>query len=362
MRDPDLLIRLTSYYMAGAIMMFITLVIMHRFHKRDYLQVWALSWMAFIIAYLMLYLALQWDATGYVWVFGLFVLVAAFLQQRGMFMFVTASHPSSRHYAFLVMVGLFLTASYFGNVTDAGMISVFALSGVLYLDAGRLFLKTGHHPFVIYGGILIVHALVIAAYPLLAERTAHAEIIDASYILAGMAVAHGMVAMHLIDVFDTEQRLQDKLYYLSFHDHMTGLKNRAYLESFLDALDASDEVNATIMMTDLDTLKIINDKYGHAAGDTMILRASEALKDVAHESDLIVRYGGDEFVAVFANRDSDAMKRIERQIQTRIKHEVVEDIPLSMSIGYAVHTQNRSIYETLRQAEKRMYEHKRFEQ
>lgn len=362
MQDPDTLIRLTTYYMAGAFMMFIMMVILHRFHRRDYLVTWALSWAVLLMGYLMLYYGVQFDAVGFIWVYGLFILTGAFLQQRGVFMFAASSYPRSRLYACMVMVGLYLAMSVFGHVLEWGIFSTFFLTGVLYLDAGGVLIKTRHRPFVIYGMILGVYALVIASYPLFIRVPSYQGILDTLFILFGMAVAYGMVAMHLIDVFEKEQALQERLYYLSFHDHMTGLRNRAYLESFLDTLNASEEVNAAIMMADLDTLKVINDQYGHAAGDVMIIQAGKILKESLRASDLLVRYGGDEFVGVFANRDEAAMKAIERQTQKRAQNEVVEDIQLSISIGYAIHRKGRSIYATLREAEKRMYEHKRIKQ
>ncbi|MFW5894592.1 MAG: GGDEF domain-containing protein [Bacillota bacterium] len=359
MRDPELIISLTTYYMAGAFMMFAMMVILQRFHKRDYLLTWAISWACLLVGYLMLYYGYHFDAGGFIAVYGLFTLTSTFLQQRGGFMFIRVEYPRFRLYAFAVMLIVYLAVMLFTDDLRFGLFSVFVFSGLLYLDMGRVFLKPQKRPFTIYGAILIAYAGLIAIYPALVLYTNHQGLIDMFFIIFGMAVAYGMVAMHLMDVFKEEEHLQERLYYLSFHDHMTGLRNRAYLESFLNTLDSNKEVNAAILMGDLDTLKVINDKYGHASGDAMIIRAGEILKGLTHEADLLVRYGGDEFVAVLANRDEEAMKTMVHHIKNRTEKETVMDIPLSMSIGYAVHSQGRSIYETLRQAEKRMYEHKR---
>ncbi|MFW5893369.1 MAG: GGDEF domain-containing protein, partial [Bacillota bacterium] len=346
-------------YMAGAFMMFCMMVILHRFHRRDYLLTWALSWAVLLVGYLMLYYGHQFDAGGFIGVYGLFALTGAFLQQRGGFMFIRSKYPRFRLYGFSAMLVVYLAIIVLNDVMPYGMLSVFLFSGILYLDMGQVFLKHKQRPLIIYGTILMAYAILIAIYPTLVLITDYQGLIDTFFILFGMAVAYGMVVMHLIDVFQEEEHLHERLYYLSFHDHMTGLRNRAYLESFLDTLDASKDVNAAILLADLDTLKIINDQYGHASGDAMINRAGEILKDLTHESDLLVRYGGDEFVSVLANRDKDAMETLVRHIQKRISKEKVKGVPLSMSIGYATHSKDRSIYETLRLAEKRMYEHKR---
>jgi diguanylate cyclase (GGDEF)-like protein len=118
----------------------------------------------------------------------------------------------------------------------------------------------------------------------------------------------------------TEQfNLLKQLNFDSTHDSMTGLLNRRGFEAKLDELDvlinASPRVSkTTIAMLDLDNLKIVNDTCGHLAGDRLIEQASDAIRRATRQTDLVARYGGDEFALIFP--DTSAIKA--REICERI--------------------------------------------
>ncbi|MBU4540987.1 MAG: diguanylate cyclase [Firmicutes bacterium] len=95
----------------------------------------------------------------------------------------------------------------------------------------------------------------------------------------------------------TAQRAQnEQIEYLSYHDHLTGLYNRRYFEKELKRIDGRRHFPLSIIMGDINNLKMINDSFGHLAGDEVIYAAGKTLKKFCRPNDVIARWGGDEFV------------------------------------------------------------------
>jgi diguanylate cyclase (GGDEF)-like protein/PAS domain S-box-containing protein len=103
----------------------------------------------------------------------------------------------------------------------------------------------------------------------------------------------------------TEQkRADDETAFLAYHDKLTGLANRALFEEHVDeALARARRSNGAVavLYLDLDNLKLVNDRLGHAAGDQLIAKAAARLTRVARETDLVARQGGDEFLILLAD-------------------------------------------------------------
>ena len=94
------------------------------------------------------------------------------------------------------------------------------------------------------------------------------------------------------------RRAEEELRYVSYHDPLTGLHNRAYFEEEMRRLEGSRFYPITIVSTDLNGLKVINDSMGHERGDEFIADYAHVLKASFRTSDVVARLGGDEF-AVF---------------------------------------------------------------
>jgi diguanylate cyclase (GGDEF)-like protein/PAS domain S-box-containing protein len=152
-------------------------------------------------------------------------------------------------------------------------------------------------------------------------------------------------------------------------DALTGLFNRrAFLEELprhLDRLDREDECG-TLMFVDLDNFKPVNDQLGHEIGDQVLGHAARMLRDLVRPTDLVARFGGDEF-AIWMN-GADHMTAAERAENLRVNAprilaEIAPglELPLSMSIGIASRPagSNESIESVLRRADMAMYAVKR---
>ncbi|MDZ7762202.1 MAG: diguanylate cyclase [Desulfovermiculus sp.] len=134
------------------------------------------------------------------------------------------------------------------------------------------------------------------------------------------------------------KKFEEQLKYLSLHDQMTGLYNRAYLENELQRLQNSRDFPITIICMDLDGLKLVNDTLGHDHGDWYLKACARILQESFRASDIVARVGGDEFTALLPRTDVRSGEKIIRRIQERIESHNLEQkqkFPLSLSTGLA---------------------------
>ncbi len=121
--------------------------------------------------------------------------------------------------------------------------------------------------------------------------------------------SQGQIAQVLVVARDVTERrhMEEQLRQLAFHDALTQLPNRRLLNDRLNqamAASARSAFYAPLMFLDLDNFKLVNDKYGHAIGDLLLIEAADRLKRCVRETDTVARFGGDEYVVVISELDS----------------------------------------------------------
>ena len=153
---------------------------------------------------------------------------------------------------------------------------------------------------------------------------------------------------------------QKELQYKSFHDSLTSLYNRRFFEEEIRRLDTKRQLPLSIIMSDLNGLKIINDSFGHKKGDEILKKTANILKAVFREEDIIARQGGDEFAVLLPETNKKELEIIIERVKSKITEvNKGEEIPISIAIGSAtkeVPVQN--IFETLKIADDNMYQNK----
>ncbi|UCV02557.1 GGDEF domain-containing protein [Dechloromonas denitrificans] len=118
------------------------------------------------------------------------------------------------------------------------------------------------------------------------------------------------------------KRLMESLRDSTLRDPMTGLNNRRFLEEYVETLVASVQrkrTSAAILMLDLDYFKMVNDTYGHDAGDAVLKALSTVLKRAVRASDLVIRYGGEEFLIILIDSGGEAAEQVAENIRLSVE-------------------------------------------
>jgi diguanylate cyclase (GGDEF)-like protein len=118
------------------------------------------------------------------------------------------------------------------------------------------------------------------------------------------------------------KRLMESLRESSLRDPMTGLNNRRFLEEYVDTLVANcqrNDTGLTVMMLDLDHFKMVNDTYGHDAGDSVLKGLSKVLRQSVRASDLVIRYGGEEFLIILVNAVGEPADQVAEKIRASVE-------------------------------------------
>jgi diguanylate cyclase (GGDEF)-like protein len=158
------------------------------------------------------------------------------------------------------------------------------------------------------------------------------------------------------------EKTNEEVIYLSYHDQLTGLYNRRYFEEELIRLDVEKNLPLTIVMADMNGLKLINDSLGHSMGDRLIKKVSEVITKGCRKDDIVARLGGDEFVILLPKTDSNETKKIIKRIENIALEEKVGSVNISISFGYESKTSiEEKIEEVLKKAEDCMYKKKLFD-
>lgn len=159
----------------------------------------------------------------------------------------------------------------------------------------------------------------------------------------------------------TEKKMfEEKLRYSSTHDQLTGLYNRAYFDAEFARIKSGRCYPVSIVIADVDGLKLVNDSFGHVAGDRLIQLAARVMKDSFRCDDVVARIGGDEFAVLLPSADETVVKQAIKRVLNfpAARSEPTDDVILSISIGSATAESPEQLNEALKQADSRMYYYK----
>ena len=185
-----------------------------------------------------------------------------------------------------------------------------------------------------------------------------APILDGSRDILG-------VVMVVRDV--SEQKHKEKVQiYQSYHDVLTGLYNRSFFEEEMKRLDSGRQMPISIIMGDVNGLKLTNDVFGHDEGDTLLRRIAALLSSCCRADDIVARTGGDEFCILLPSTEAEGAEEICQRIYNACSEQDVGNgaaaLRLSISLGYATkESAERRLPSVLKAAEDSMYKRKLLE-
>ena len=147
--------------------------------------------------------------------------------------------------------------------------------------------------------------------------------------------------------------------YLGFHDELTGLGNRRYLEAKLNQFNQEAYLPLAVIIGDANGLKLVNDAFGHFIGDELLIKIAEAIKSACRSDDHIFRYGGDEFIILLPNTSEPEAEKISKRFHQACSEIQIGSVKFSMSLGWAVKKNpDDNLMEIIMVAENFMYKRK----
>jgi len=168
----------------------------------------------------------------------------------------------------------------------------------------------------------------------------------------------GQVEYVVCSAYDiTEQKeIEQEIKYMSCHDELTGVYNRAYYEQMLVQLDNPNHLPLSIIVGDVNGLKLTNDVFGHKEGDRLLQEIASVLEQATRQDDIVTRLGGDEFCILLPQTDAKIVEEIIERIKENCTKAGLEPIPLNIAVGSATKVKiEDDIEEIFKEAEDRMY-------
>lgn len=167
------------------------------------------------------------------------------------------------------------------------------------------------------------------------------------------------------DITD-RKRTEQELIYLSYRDYLTGVYNRRYFEEVMNRLDVHGQLPISIVMADINGVKLVNDAFGHTEGDELICNSAAILKSCCRETDIVARLGGDEFGIILPKTSYETALEILHAVQEKLdvlnSDAQNKKIRYSIALGHCTKdAADEEISHTMRIAEERMYQRKLLE-
>lgn len=183
--------------------------------------------------------------------------------------------------------------------------------------------------------------------------------LDAFWEITSFTISPERIGIIIADI-TARKRAEEKIRYFTFHDSLTGLYNRLFAEEELKRLDDGRHLPLSILFADLNGLKFVNDTFGHHRGDLVLQEATQILRNSCRESDIVSRFGGDEFLIILPSTPSSTLAEIAERINAR-SLEVQREDPFFLGLSVGLATKNdpsQDLWAIIQEAEEHSYERK----
>jgi len=262
----------------------------------------------------------------------------------------------------IVLFSLTSTLLFGSNIDAHWFVMVAALPAALYLDF------TNKQRICIVAAMPFLISLQLA-FPLWfyppfnMDDNTLLRFLFANIIVLSFILAVSLNAIITRKISDLQTKEIDAYRHKSNIDPMTSLNNRRYAELFFEKLSGdSPDKPLLFCLIDIDDFKSINDTYGHDAGDAVLLATADILRRNTRQTDLVCRWGGEEFLIGFIKCTPEIGRKLLEKIRKAVEDEVIQtesgEIAITITCGASILTDS-SIKEALSNADKNLYEGKR---
>lgn len=156
-------------------------------------------------------------------------------------------------------------------------------------------------------------------------------------------------------------KMKNRLEVLIYKDELTGAYNRRFFEKELERLDNKENLPLTIIMGDVNGLKLLNDSFGHASGDKLLIEVYKLMQQGCRTGDDVFRIGGDEFIIIMPNTTTLESEEVIKDIQKLVKGKKIENIDVSISFGWSTkEVESKDMDTVTKEAEDYLYRNKFF--
>ena len=360
----------TAAQLASSVVLALFFVLLERHDPRPYLADWMAAWIAQAVALAVFLAALRWGST---------ISLAAYLfleAGHGLLLCAAARHyhgrslRRSRYGWMLLPLGAWAAA---GPVLISDPLVLhatqYAVLGATELAAAAL-LWPRHEPAgmgvrltsQVLALIGLLHALHVAAFAglfgpdaptlLLLQAGPFVTLLLQTLLALGMVLTVMESTQRALATSNAHlQEAEHRLKILAETDPLTGCFNRRVFRELVDGVRSGREgMQGAVLMLDMDDLKDVNDRQGHAAGDDAIRRAAEAIRGHTRATDIVVRWGGDEFVVVIPGASGAYAQARRDEVANSLAI-----IGLPASAGLAVYEAGKDIMVAVDEADREMY-------
>ena len=360
----------TAAQLAGSVVLALFFVLLERHDPRPYLADWMAAWIAQTVALAVFLAALRWGWT---------ISLAAYLfleAGHGLLLCAAARHYHGRslgrsRYGWLLLpLGAWAAA---GPVLISDALALYATQyavlGATELAAAALLWPRQQQSGMgvrltaqVLALIGLLHALHVAAFAglfgpdaptmMLLQAGPFVTLLLQTLLALGMVLTVMESTQRTLATTNAQlQEAEHRLKVLAETDPLTGCFNRRVFRELVDGLRSGREgPQGAVLMLDMDDLKDINDRQGHAAGDEAIRRAAETIRGHTRATDIVVRWGGDEFVVVIPGASGAYAQARRDELANAL---ALVDLPASA--GLAVYEKGKDIMVAVEEADREMY-------
>ena len=155
------------------------------------------------------------------------------------------------------------------------------------------------------------------------------------------------------------EKVWESLRYNMNHDALTGLYNRRYFERQIEIIPQNERGQYVISMVDIDFFKLVNDTYGHEAGDEVLVRVAACLKETAGRDNLAVRWGGEEFILYFPGTTPDKIFPVMESLRAQVEGMEIKSagkiIRITITGGIATGMADSNYEKVIHSADEKLY-------